>query len=397
MPLDILFCFVAELNRVSFLMKKKVFVSGCYDMLHSGHVAFFEEAASYGDLYVGLGSDQTIFELKGRRTVNSERERLYMVKAIRYVKDAWINSGNGIMDFEKEVRKLKPDIFFVNSDGYTPGKEAFCRELGIKLIVSKRVPGEGLPARSTTALRQECRIPYRVELCGGWLDQPDVNALVPGPVIVMSIEPTIEFNDRSGLATSSRKKAIDLWQTKIPPGNREELARQLFCVENPPGTEHISGSQDQLGILLPGVNKLNYKNGFWPVSIESITDDETLHFIADHLYLIQLPQRKADYDVFAGTNINAVSGGKLADATERCWTAIKNLDVEQWGKATTEAFKAQLEMFPAMMTPDVQSAVEQYGGMACGWKLTGCGGGGYLLLISGVSIPNAIKVVPNKS
>ena len=101
--------------------------------------------------------------------------------------------------------------------------------------------------------------------------------------------------------------------------------------------------------------------------------------------------------MFAGTNINAVSAGKLADATERCWAAIKDLDLKQWGKATTEAFKAQLEMFPAMMTPDVQSAVEQYGGMACGWKLTGCGGGGYLLLISGVSIPNAIKVVPNKS
>ena len=375
-------------------MKKKVFVSGCYDMLHSGHVAFFEEAASYGDLYVGIGSDRTVLELKGRRTVNSERERLYMVKAIRYVKGAWINSGSGIMDFEKEVRKLKPDIFFVNSDGYTPGKEAFCRELGIKLIVSRRIPGEGLPARSTTALRQECRIPYRVELCGGWLDQPDVNALAAGPVIVMSIEPTIEFNDRSGLATSSRKKAIELWQAQIPPGNREELAKLLFCVENPPGTAHISGSQDQLGILLPGVNKLNYDNGSWPVSIESITDDETLNFIADHLCLIQLPQRKADYDVFSQTNINVVSAGKLADATERCWCAIRGRDVEQWGKATTDCFEAQLEMFPAMLTSDVQGAIEQYRNVACGWKLTGCGGGGYLLLVSRTPIQNAIKVVP---
>ena len=41
-------------------MTKKVFVSGCYDMLHSGHVAFFAEAATHGDLYVGLGSDKTI-------------------------------------------------------------------------------------------------------------------------------------------------------------------------------------------------------------------------------------------------------------------------------------------------------------------------------------------------
>ena len=375
-------------------MPSAVFVSGCYDMLHSGHVAFFEEAASYGDLYVGLGSDQTIFELKGRKTINNERERLYMVKAIRYVKDAWINSGSGIMDFEKEVRELKPDIFFVNSDGYTPKKEAFCKELGIKLIVSKRTPCEGLPARSTTGLRQECRIPYRVELCGGWLDQPSVNSLVPGSVIVMSIEPTIEFNDKSGMATSSRKKAIELWQTQIPAGDREQLAKLIFCVENPPGTKTVSGSQDQLGILLPGLNKLNYDNGYWPVSIESITDDETLTFIANHLYLIQLPRRKKDYDVLGKTNINPASAKKLADATERCWAAIKAHDVISWGKATAECFEAQLEMYPAMSTPEVQAAIQDYQLQAYGWKLTGCGGGGYLILISDTPIQNAIKISP---
>ena len=38
-----------------------------FDMLHSGHVAFFKEAATYGDLYVGIGSDSTIEELKGRQ------------------------------------------------------------------------------------------------------------------------------------------------------------------------------------------------------------------------------------------------------------------------------------------------------------------------------------------
>ena len=371
-----------------------VFVSGCYDLLHSGHVAFFEEAASYGDLYVGLGSDQTIWDLKGRKTINNERERLYMVKSIRYVKDAWINSGSGIMDFEKEVRELKPDIFFVNSDGYTPEKEAFCKGLGIQLIVSKRIPSEGLPARSTTALRQECHIPYRVELCGGWLDQPSVNSLVPGSVIVMSIEPTIEFNDKSGMATSSRKKAIELWQTQIPAGNREQLAKLIFCVENPPGAKTISGSQDQLGILLPGLNKLNYDNDYWPVSIESITDDQTLNFIAEHLYLIQLPQRKQNYDVLGNTNINPASAKKLADATERCWKAMKDHDVKSWGKSTTECFEAQLEMYPAMSTSDVQAAIEMYRAQAHGWKLTGCGGGGYLILISEKPVPNAIKVTP---
>ena len=88
------------------MKKKKVFVSGCYDMLHSGHVAFFEEAASHGDLYVGIGSDKTIYELKARKTINTEAERLYMVKALRVVKDAWVNSGSGLLDFEKELREL---------------------------------------------------------------------------------------------------------------------------------------------------------------------------------------------------------------------------------------------------------------------------------------------------
>ena len=363
-------------------------------MLHSGHVAFFEEAASYGDLYVGIGSDGTIYNLKGRRTVNSEQERLYMVKAIRYVKDAWINSGSGIMDFEKEVRELKPDIFFVNTDGYTSEKEAFCRKLGINLIVSKRLPSNGLPARSTTALRQECNIPYRVELCGGWLDQPSVNSLVPGSVIVMSIEPTINFNGKSGMATSSRKKAIELWQNRIPVGNEEKLAKILFSVENPPGTKTISGSQDQLGILMPGLSKLNYNNGYWPTSIDRVLDCKTLNFIATHLSLLQLPQRRASYNVLNNTNINQLSAQKLADASERCWQAILRYDAVGWGKATTDCFHAQLEMFPEMLTPDVEKAIDKYHDKVYGWKLTGAGGGGYLILVSDQNISETIRVKP---
>lgn len=134
-------------------MGGKVFVSGCYDMLHSGHVRFFEEASRLGDLYVGIGNDANILSLKNRPVVNGEQERLYMVKSVRYVKDAWINSGMGKMDFVKEVDELRPDFFFVNHDGWSEEKERFCAERGIKLVVADRVPAEGLPARSTTAIR----------------------------------------------------------------------------------------------------------------------------------------------------------------------------------------------------------------------------------------------------
>ena len=370
----------------------KVFVSGCYDMLHSGHVAFFEEAATYGDLYVGIGSDKTIFELKNRKTINPEQERLYMVKALRCVKDAWINSGSGIMDFAKEVEALKPDIFFVNTDGFTPAKQEFCDKLGIKLVVSQRIPHGGLPARSTTALRQECTIPYRVELGGGWLDQPFVNKLCPGPVLTLSIEPETEFNHRSGMATSSHQKAVELWHTAIPEGDRVQLAHTLFCVENPPGTVNVSGAQDQLGILLPGFNKLNFDNGYWPVSIESMTDSATLEFLETHLYLVALPLRRDGYTPFANQQVTAEGVKRLASATEAIWSAVKAKDVKTWGRATTASFEAQIAMFPAMMSPEMAETIEQYRDVAWGWKVTGAGGGGYLVVVSERPIENALRI-----
>ena len=134
-------------------MAKKVFVSGCYDLLHSGHVEFFRQASQYGDLYVGIGSDNTILYYKNHKTVYSEQERLFMVKSIRYVKEAYINAGSGILDFLPTLDIVKPDILVVNSDGGSEDKRRVCEERGIEYVVLERDPHEGLEARSSTALK----------------------------------------------------------------------------------------------------------------------------------------------------------------------------------------------------------------------------------------------------
>ena len=373
-------------------MSKKVFVSGCYDMLHSGHVAFFEEASSYGDLYVGIGSDRTIHDLKNRKTINTERERLYMVKAVRYVKDAFVNSGSGIMDFAEDVKRLKPDIFFVNSDGYTPEKRRFCDEHGIELIVSNREPAAGLPRRSTTALRQECNIPYRIDLAGGWHDQLSVNKLCPGAVITICIEPDYEFNNRSGMSTSSRKAAMEMWHVDIPEGDRETLAKMVFRYENPPGSTYISGSQDAIGIVMPGLNRLDYDNDYWPVHIESVTDSKILDFIEKNIWIIPLSPRVCDYDVLEGTNITLEGAKALTAATERCWKALTACDIEEWGKASKESFYAQIAMYPNMAPREVLDSIELYKEKVKGFKITGAGGGGYLVLINDTPVENALKI-----
>ena len=55
---------------------KKVMVSGCFDLLHSGHIEFFKTASKYGKLYVFIGSDSNIEKLKNHKTSFSQEERL---------------------------------------------------------------------------------------------------------------------------------------------------------------------------------------------------------------------------------------------------------------------------------------------------------------------------------
>ena len=373
-------------------MPKKVFVSGSYDMLHSGHVAFFEEAASYGDLYVGVGSDKTIAELKARKTINPDAERLYMVRALKVVRDAWINSGSGMLDFEGELRQLMPDIFFVNADGHTPAKEQLCKELGIEYIVSQRIPHGSLPVRSTTALRQVCRIPYRIDLAGGWLDQPYVSKFYPGTVITICVEPDYEFNDRSGMSTSSRNKAIELWQTDIPEGDSEKLAKTLFCFENPPGTKYVSGSQDSLGITMPGLNRYFYDNDYWPSKIESRLDDDLLTWIEQRIWMIPLYPRKSDFDVLADTRIDERGAKALSLAAEELWNSLMKKDARTAGEAFTRSFEAQISMFPNMVNTEILEQIEHYKQAALGWKISGAGGGGYLILFSETPIDKAIQI-----
>ena len=127
---------------------------------------------------------------------------------------------------------------------------------------------------------------------------------------------------------------------------------------------------------MPGLNKLNFDDGFWPVSIESDTSEETLRFIQDHLFLVPLSPRRASYDSRAGACITAEKVKRLAGSAENAWAAIKNRDVEAWGKATSECLDAQLAMFPAMETDELRDLRSYFADKVCGCKLTGAGGGG---------------------
>lgn len=365
--------------------RKKVFVSGCYDMLHSGHVAFFKEASRYGDLYVGIGSDKTIAELKHRKTVYSEKERLYMVKAIRYVTDAFINRGSGMLDFIDTLDRVKPDIFVVNSDGGSELKRNLCLGRGIEYIELERTPDAGLEARSTTSLRKgvKSHLPYRVDIAGTWIDQPYVSEHGAGWALTASIEPTEEFMERGGMSTSTRNAARKIWPYELPNYNEEMMARLLFCFENDPENEgHISGAQDAIGICMSGLNRHYYDGHYWPVKIESCHDEAILDWLENHICLVPMFPRRPGCSVVEGKDITPEKVSRLTDAAERCWHAIMARDLGGFAEAFRDSFNAQIAMFPAMMQPGVQEYIDRWSPKALAWKMLGAGGGGYLALVT---------------
>ncbi len=378
--------------------RPKVFVSGCYDMLHSGHVAFFKEASKYGDLYVGIGSDKTIEELKHRKTVYSEKERLYMVKAIRYVTDAYVNSGSGMLDFLAELDRVKPDYFVVNSDGGSDDKRRLCEERGIEYVVLERIPEEGLDARSTTSLRGtvKCHIPYRVDIAGTWIDQPYVSEHGAGWALTVSIEPNHEFIERGGMSTSTRNAAKKVWPYELPDYNEEMMARLLFCFENDPENKgHVSGAQDAIGICMSGFNRHYYDGHYWPTKIESCHDEEILSWLEDHVCLVEMFPRRPGCSVVDGKDITPEKVHDLTDAADRCWNAIMDRDLPRFAEAFRDSFNAQVAMFPAMMQPGVQEHIDRWRDKALAWKMLGAGGGGHLALVVD-KIPSDPEIIPIK-
>ena len=377
------------------MANKKVFVSGCYDMLHSGHVAFFKEASRYGDLYVGIGSDATIFQLKARRTICAEAECLYMVKSIRYVKDAFINPGSGMMDFVETVERVKPDIFVVNEDGGSETKRQFCAERGIEYVVLQREPDAGLEARSTTSIRTSVKpqLPYRLDLAGTWIDQPYVSKYGAGWAITISLEPTIEFMERGGMSTSTRNAMKKIWPYNLPNYDPEKLAKLVFCFENEPEKGgHISGAQDAIGICIPGLSRHYYDNHYWPEKIETIHDEEILSWLENHLCMIPMFPRPEDTSVLEGCKIDAAGVKALSTAAEKCWEAILKRDLKAFAAAFQASFEAQTAMCPAMLSNGVEEWIERYKEKALAWKLSGAGGGGYLALVCEVPPVEAIRI-----
>jgi len=235
-------------------------------------------------------------------------------------------------------------------------------------------------------------MPFRLDIAGGWLDQPFISKYHPGPVLTISVEPTIEFDSRSGMASSTRRRAIELWQKGLPPEDAEQLAKILFAFENPPGCPFFSGSQDAIGIVFPGLNRLDYDGGYWPEKITSVEQMDALDWLEEHLCLLQTGPRALNFEIHSKPNVERSKVSQLASAAELCWKSIAERDLPKFGEGVKKSFESQVTIFPEMLNDRVNEIIARHASESLGWKLAGCGGGGYLVLVVEKSIPNSIRI-----
>lgn len=243
--------------------------------------------------------------------------------------------------------------------------------------------------------------PWRVCLAGGWLDQPWVSKLSPGGVIVVNVDPDQHFKTRSGLATSSRTYGMALWGTKNggspPDAKPEQLARWLFNVENPIDCQYVSGSQDALGLMLPGINYLEYDGTYWPRKVSSITDTSTTQWLQKVLWLVPLPSRPPGYNPLKEKNLTPEITKDLAAASKSAWEAIKAKNAPQLGRALTETRRCWRAMLPETVPmPRSQQWIEPYLAEPHLGCLFSGAGGGFLMVVSETETPqlaaNAFKL-----
>jgi cytidyltransferase-like protein len=117
---------------------KKVFVSGCYDILHAGHVEFFKQAKALGDyLIVSFASDAVLQKYKGRKSALPEEHKRYLIESLRMVDEVVMgdNIDDAIFDFKDEFLRLKPDILASTVDDRNADKKReFCKKHGAEYI-----------------------------------------------------------------------------------------------------------------------------------------------------------------------------------------------------------------------------------------------------------------------
>jgi len=239
-------------------------------------------------------------------------------------------------------------------------------------------------------------------LAGGWIDQPYVSRLnpePPGSMVVVSLEPSFRWMDRCGMATSTRAVARRLWGDRLPAGEPGHLVRDLYAEENR-NRPDPSGSQDMIGIIYPGVSRLDFdasvEGGVFPAHIESCRDTEVTRWLERVVKVLPVAPRPDGYDPLGIRRFMPTWIARLGRSGRDCYDAIVLRDAAGLGASMNECMLCWEALLPNVVrhpgiTVDLTGILAHYQARSLGAMYSGCGGG-YLYVVSEEPIPGAFSV-----
>ncbi len=246
------------------------------------------------------------------------------------------------------------------------------------------------------------KIQYRIALAGGWIDQPFMskhNPSPPGSMVVVAVEPQFRWMERAGICGSTRSIAMNLWDGRLPDDNPEKLVRILYETENKNKSEP-SGSQDMIGIIYPGINRLDYdfayEGGYFPKHIESNNDPEIARWLESMLYVLPINMRPDGYNPLGRQNLTPEWVQHLGQSGRDCFDAILDKNLKALGQSMNHCMKAWHKLLPDIfehpaLNPDIVPLMEYYQKRYGGAMYSGCGGG-YLFVVSDEPVPGGFQV-----
>ena len=236
-------------------------------------------------------------------------------------------------------------------------------------------------------------LPYRLQMAGGWIDQPFLSSLnpePPGSMVVVSLRPTVRFMDRCGMATGTRAAARQFWGDSIPADRpAADLVRELYRVENADRAEP-SGSQDMCGLVYPGVSRLDYDasvdGGWFPAHVESTCDPTVAAWLERVIHLVPVCQRPPGYGPLGTKRLDPAWIARLGESGRACYDAILAMDVSALGESLNECSRAWDTLLPDVFVHptialDLRGLLAAYAADHPGAMYSGCGGG-YLIVAS---------------
>jgi hypothetical protein len=218
-------------------------------------------------------------------------------------------------------------------------------------------------------------------------------------MVVVALEPICRFMDRSGMGTSTRNVAMNLWGGNFPDRNLAELVRELYAEENKSQSEP-SGSQDMIGIIYPGVSRLDFdfrhEGGIFPANIESNNDPNVARWLEAVIYMVPIAQRPVGYNPLGEKNLDPGWINRLGQSGRECYNAIVTKDLAALGTSMNECMRCWEAILPhtvvhPTITLDLKAILGHYQSRYAGAMYSGCGGG-YIYVVSEEPVPGAFRI-----